>query len=88
MLSGRSMSIMRGVYGKYWWSAYVWVRQPATNAKVWPKIDFTLKDGTPSNPKLWFEFLAAYWDPNPTNKPAIINLNGDVFSVYFYLSNG
>jgi len=42
----------------------------------------------PSNPKLLFEPLAAYCDPNPTNKPAIINLMEEVLSVNLGESKG
>jgi len=56
----------------------VWVRQAAKRAKKCAKIDFRLKEGIPSIPKLWFEFLTPYCDPKPTKSPAIINLRDEV----------
>ena len=50
---------------------------------MFPRIDFKLKDGIPSILKISFDPLTANCDPNPTKTPDIINLNADVFYVYF-----
>lgn len=60
----------------------------AKRAKKCAKIDFRLKEGIPSIPKLCFEFLTPYWDPKPTKKPAIISLRDEVDSVKFIESKG
>lgn len=85
---GKFKSIIRGVYGKYSYSLYVCVKQPTNITIIFPIIDFKLKEGIPSIPKISLLPLTANCDPNPTKRPDIISLNADVFYVYLGESNG
>lgn len=53
-----------------------------------PINDFRLNLDMESILNVLFELILAYWDPKPTNKPATISLNEDVFCEYLSESYG